>query len=154
MEQSAKHLAVNGPAVGTVAGPSGTTLSDWSGYDWCDEVSLNQLSAFDRLVITTRNHTYEVIVTSPDTGDVMVRGGTIFPAVHGCPPGRQHARRRRDEGARRQRRLSGSICHRRVHADHHDSRAKARAGAALTAAARRRESPSGATKSVRRLPEL
>lgn len=79
MEQSAKHLAANGPAVGTVSGPSGTTLSAWSGYDWCDEVSLDQLSPFDRLVITTRNNTYEVIVTSPDTGDVMVRGGTIFP---------------------------------------------------------------------------
>ena len=79
MEQIAKHPDVNNVVGGTVAGPSGPTLSAWSGYDWCDEVSLNQLSAFDRIVITTRNHTYEVIVTSPDTGDVMVRGGTIFP---------------------------------------------------------------------------
>ena len=79
MEPGAKYLAVNNAVGGTGDGPGGPTLSDWSGYDWCDEVSLNQLSAFDRIVITTRNHTYELIVTSPDTGDVMVRGGTIFP---------------------------------------------------------------------------
>ena len=29
-------------------------------------------------MITTRNHTYEVVVTSPDTGEVLVRG-MVFP---------------------------------------------------------------------------
>ena len=48
-------------------------------FDPCDEVSLGQLHAFDRIEITTRNHTYEVVVTSPDTGEVLVRGGTVFP---------------------------------------------------------------------------
>lgn len=79
MEQSAKHLTVDGPVGLAPAGSSETTLSAWSGYDWCEEVSLNQLSPSDRIVITTRNHTYEVVVTAPDTGEVLVRGGTIFP---------------------------------------------------------------------------
>ena len=79
MEQSAKPLAMNSAVGGAIARPKGPAPGAWSGCDWRDEISLNQLSAFDRLVITTRNHTYEVIVTSPDTGDVMVRGGTIFP---------------------------------------------------------------------------
>jgi hypothetical protein len=78
MEQSAKHLMTDGPAELSPV-PNAATLSAWSGYDWRDEVSLNQLSAFDRIVLTTRNHSYEVVVTSPDTGDVMVRGGTFFP---------------------------------------------------------------------------
>lgn len=84
MEQSAKHVMTDshpmtdGPAE-LSAVPNAATLSAWSGYDWCDEVSLNQLSAFDRIVLTTRNHSYEVVVTSPDTGDVLVRGGTFFP---------------------------------------------------------------------------
>jgi hypothetical protein len=54
-------------------------LSAKPAFDPCDAVSLGQLSAFDRIEITTRNHTYEVVVTSPDTGEVLVRGGTVFP---------------------------------------------------------------------------
>ena len=79
MQQSAKHLVLNGAAEETGPVPGPETLSVWSAYDWCDEVRLGQLAAFDRIVITTRNHTYEIIVTSPDTGDVLVRGGTVFP---------------------------------------------------------------------------
>jgi hypothetical protein len=79
MQQSAKHLALDSPAEETGPVPSQGALSVWSAYDWCNEVRLGQLSAFDRLVITTRNHTYEIIVTSPDTGEVLVRGGTVFP---------------------------------------------------------------------------
>jgi hypothetical protein len=77
MEQTAKHLSVNHSAEQSV--PGAEILSAGLAYDRCDEVSLGQLSAFDRIVITTRNHTYEVVVTSPDTGDVLVRGGTVFP---------------------------------------------------------------------------
>jgi hypothetical protein len=47
--------------------------------DWRDEVILDQLSAGDEIVVTTRNHTYEIVVTSPWTGDVLVRGGCFFP---------------------------------------------------------------------------
>jgi hypothetical protein len=79
MQQSAKHLALNGLAEQTGPVPGPETLSVWSAYDWCDEVRLGQLAAFDRIVITTRNHTYEIIVTAPDTGEVLVRGGTVFP---------------------------------------------------------------------------
>ena len=79
MQQSAKHLVLNAAAEETGPVPGPETLSVWSAYDWRDEVRLGQLAAFDRIVITTRNHTYEIIVTSPDTGDVLVRGGTVFP---------------------------------------------------------------------------
>jgi hypothetical protein len=78
MEQNAKHLSAS-----STAGESGVTgveiLGAGPAFDRCDEISLGQLSAFDRIVITTRNHTYEVVVTSPDTGEVLVRGGTVFP---------------------------------------------------------------------------
>ena len=78
MEQNATHLAVNPNAeVSRVAEVE--MLGSGPAFDRCDEISLGQLSAFDRIVITTRNHTYEVVVTSPDTGEVLVRGGTVFP---------------------------------------------------------------------------
>ena len=76
---NAKHLIVSSPAEASVSVPIPMALSALSAYDWCGEVRLDQLSALERMVITTRNHTYEVIVTSPGTGDVLVRGGTVFP---------------------------------------------------------------------------
>jgi hypothetical protein len=79
MEQSAKHQTLDLPSDQTGPVPGPEALSVWSAYDWCDEVRLDQLAAFDRIVITTRNHTYEIIVTSPETGDVLVRGGSVFP---------------------------------------------------------------------------
>jgi hypothetical protein len=50
-------------------------LSTWSKYDWSDEINLDQLSKLDQIVVTTQNHTYEIVVVSPETGDVLVRGG-------------------------------------------------------------------------------
>lgn len=78
MEQNAKHLSVS-PTAGELGVPGVDILGTGPAFDRCDEISLGQLSAFDRIVITTRNHTYEVVVTSPDTGEVLVRGGTVFP---------------------------------------------------------------------------
>jgi hypothetical protein len=77
MEQNAKHPSENPTAEerGVPVEIPGAGLA----FDRCDEISLGQLSVFDRIVITTRNHTYEVVVTSPDTGEVLVRGGTVFP---------------------------------------------------------------------------
>jgi len=53
-------------------------LATWSDYSWQEFVSVNQLAPFDRIVVTTRNHVYEIVVTSPDNGEVLVRGGA-FP---------------------------------------------------------------------------
>jgi len=58
------------------AAPSATTASI---DDWRDEVALDELSAGDRLVVTTRNHTYEIVVEAPWTGEILVRGGRHFP---------------------------------------------------------------------------
>ena len=44
-----------------------------------DEVTLDQLSAGDRLLVTTRNHTYEIVVECPWTGEVRLCGGDFFP---------------------------------------------------------------------------
>jgi hypothetical protein len=55
------------------------TINDWSTRDWSNEIRLNRLSAFDRISLTTQNHSYEIRVMDPQTGDVLVRGGTVFP---------------------------------------------------------------------------
>jgi hypothetical protein len=55
------------------------TLDTWTAHDWRDGVFLPQLAPHDRLIVCTRNSTYEIIVTVPHTASVMVRGGAFFP---------------------------------------------------------------------------
>ena len=56
-----------------------STLDSWTAHDWSQGVLLPSLAPHDRLVVRTRNTTYEFIVTVPHTATVMVRGGAFFP---------------------------------------------------------------------------
>jgi hypothetical protein len=67
------------PADTHIAASSTAILDCWSDHRRMDAVIVGGLAAFDRLIITTRNHTYEVVVTSPDDRGVLVRGGTLCP---------------------------------------------------------------------------
>ena len=58
---------------------AGEPLDGVSARGWHDVVTLDQLSPLDRIVATTRNHTYEIVVGSADDQTVLVRGGTAFP---------------------------------------------------------------------------
>ena len=55
------------------------TLDTWAAHDWSHGVLLPQLAAHDRLIVRTRNSTYEIVVLVPHTASVMVRGGAFFP---------------------------------------------------------------------------
>lgn len=67
------------PVADPGAAPGGATLNAWSEHDWRDEVNVEQLAPFDRIVATTRNHEYEIVVTSPGDAEVLVRGGQFLP---------------------------------------------------------------------------
>ena len=54
------------------------TLDKWTTHDWSHGVLLRHLAPHDRLIVRTRNSTYEIIVVVPDTASVMVRGGAFF----------------------------------------------------------------------------
>jgi hypothetical protein len=56
-----------------------SALSAWTESDWSDGIQIDELRELESLSVRTRNSRYEIIVTSPSTGDVMVRGGTRFP---------------------------------------------------------------------------
>jgi len=56
-----------------------TSLESWTQHDWRDGVLLRDLVPYDRLVVRTRNSTYEIIVIVPETASVLVRGGMFFP---------------------------------------------------------------------------
>jgi hypothetical protein len=59
--------------------PSSGILSSWSGRDWSDGIHVGEVSPLERLVVRTANSLYEVIVLSPATGNILVRGGAFFP---------------------------------------------------------------------------
>jgi hypothetical protein len=59
--------------------PAAAQLDHWSGHDWQNGVVVNRLSLHDRLTVHTRNSVYEIIVTTPQTSEVLVRGGAFFP---------------------------------------------------------------------------
>ena len=59
--------------------PASGLLSAWSAHDWHGGVHVSDLSALERLIVTTANSTYEIIMVSPASADVLVRGGAFFP---------------------------------------------------------------------------
>jgi hypothetical protein len=65
--------------VRSVPVPCAALLHSWNAYSWKDGVRLDQLAPLDRVTARTRNSTYEIVVVSPATGEVLVRGGSFFP---------------------------------------------------------------------------
>lgn len=59
--------------------PVAAQLDSWAAHDWRDGVLVDQLAPHDRLIVHTRNSTYEIIVLVPQTVEVLVRGGSFFP---------------------------------------------------------------------------
>jgi hypothetical protein len=66
-----------------IAVTTAEVLGRWCEDDCHDAVSLNRLSPFDRIVFKTLNHTYEIVVASPEDRTVLVRGGAFQNFVVG-----------------------------------------------------------------------
>jgi hypothetical protein len=59
--------------------PAAAQFDAWTSHDWHDGVLVNLLTPYDRLIVRTRNSTYEIIGTEPHAAEVLVRGGAFFP---------------------------------------------------------------------------
>jgi hypothetical protein len=59
--------------------PASGVLSAWSAHDWRGGIHVDDLIALECLVVKTENSTYEIILMSPDTAHILVRGGAFFP---------------------------------------------------------------------------
>ena len=59
--------------------PARRLLSSWSAHDWRGGVAVDELAPLERLVVTTVNSTYEIVLVAPASADVLVRGGAFFP---------------------------------------------------------------------------
>jgi hypothetical protein len=81
MSQPFENLSLTNPDGESAHVRGAASLPIWSTNNSIEEVSLDQLSAFDRIMVTTRNNNYEIVVTSPGTAGVLVRGGHFFPEL-------------------------------------------------------------------------
>ena len=59
--------------------PASALLNTWTSHEWRDGLRIDDLSALDRLTVETRHSTYEIVIVSPATAEVLVRGGAFFP---------------------------------------------------------------------------
>jgi hypothetical protein len=66
-------------AIVPAAVPRRRLLSSWSAHDWCGGVRVDDLSALERLIVTTANSSYEIVLIAPDRAEVLIRGGVYFP---------------------------------------------------------------------------
>jgi hypothetical protein len=66
-------------SIGPAKVPAAALLSTWTDHDWRDGLNLGELSALDRITARTHYSTYEIVVVSPTSGEVLVRGGQFFP---------------------------------------------------------------------------
>ncbi len=60
--------------------PRGATIDAWSSADWSGGIDITALAEFDELTVTTKNSVYTIVIVSPRTGAVKIRGGSAFPA--------------------------------------------------------------------------
>ena len=63
----------------TTAVPAAAVLTAWNSHSWEDGLHIEQLVALDRLTVLTLHSTYEIVVVTPATGEILVRGGEFFP---------------------------------------------------------------------------
>jgi hypothetical protein len=66
-------------SIGPSSVPASALLSTWTAHDWRDGLKLDELSALDRISARTHYSTYEIVIVSPMSGEVLVRGGQFFP---------------------------------------------------------------------------
>ena len=59
--------------------PEGAILDAWSDSEWNDGVQIDQMEELTTLAVRTTNSLYEITVLNGHTGEVLVRGGELFP---------------------------------------------------------------------------
>jgi hypothetical protein len=91
MDRSGIESRVTQPAAPTTP-TRAVALDSWLELPWTDGCQVDALSPLQAVTVTTRNSVYEIIVTSPRTGGIKVRGGQFFPewseaTLAGCSMG-------------------------------------------------------------------
>src|SRR5262245_58957391 len=79
MDTTAVRKLREEPQPQTTAVPAAAVLSTWNSHSWDNGLHIDQLTALDRLTVVTQHSTYDIVIVSPVSGEVLVRGGEFFP---------------------------------------------------------------------------
>jgi hypothetical protein len=60
---------------------AGAVLDKWSADPWTNGIQVDGMEDMERLVVETRNSTYEIVVIDGPSGEILVRGGQFFPEL-------------------------------------------------------------------------
>jgi hypothetical protein len=66
-----------GGALGAIG--AACDLEAWSRFPWTEGLQVPDLYPLAALEIRTKNTMYEITITDPPSGEVLVRGGKFFP---------------------------------------------------------------------------
>lgn len=61
--------------------PSAAILDNWSQHPWTDGVQVDQMQDMEKLEVRTRNSLYEITIIEAQSGEILVRGGQLFPEL-------------------------------------------------------------------------
>jgi hypothetical protein len=61
--------------------PAGAHLDTWSNAPWTNGVQIEQLEDMQKLYVRTKNSLYEITVIDRWSGEILVRGGQLFPEL-------------------------------------------------------------------------
>jgi hypothetical protein len=69
------------PMPGQNSIPSAAVLDNWSEHPWTNGVQVDRMEDFEKLEVRTRNSLYEITVIDGQSGEILVRGGSLFPEL-------------------------------------------------------------------------
>src|ERR1700693_6275248 len=61
--------------------PAGASLDTWSNDPWTNGVQIEQMEDMQKLFVQTKNSLYEITVIDRWSGEILVRGGQLFPEL-------------------------------------------------------------------------
>ena len=68
-------------AVTTSSVPAGAMLDTWSNAPWTNGVQIEEMEDMQKLFVQTKNSLYEITVIDRWSGEILVRGGHLFPGL-------------------------------------------------------------------------
>ena len=61
--------------------PAAAVLSNWCDDPWTNGVQIEQMDDMQKLYVQTKNSLYEITVIDRRSGEILVRGGQLFPEL-------------------------------------------------------------------------
>ena len=65
----------------TIKCRGGALLHNWIQHKWSEGLQVGSVPDFTKIVVQTRNTTYELTVIDSGAREILIRGGRFFPAL-------------------------------------------------------------------------